>query len=203
MSSPSTSTGQNLAGYFARGSADDTALLTVDGPTTVGQLVERVARWRAALTAAGVGKGDRVAILDGNSVEFVLVHVATVGIGAISVPLNHEAPALELVPQLETVDPAAIFVGADAEGAWLSLSTPLTERRLPPPGESAGDDPGLVAVGADAPALPMFTSGTAGTPKAAILTHGNLLSSLQSVLSLPIDLVNEHQTYLGVIPLFH
>ncbi len=71
-------------------------------------------------------------------------------------------------------------------------------------GES-GSEPAqaVAAVSGSDPALLIFTSGTAGTPKPAILTHDNLVSSLQSVLSLPIDLIAEPQCYLAVIPLFH
>ena len=203
MSTLSTTPGQNLAGYFARGTADDDALVTSDGPITFAELGADISRWRAALAAAGVSKGDRVAIFAGNSADFVSVHVATLGIGAISVPLNHEAPPLELVPQIEAVDPKVIYVGADAESAWAAISASFDDLRIQPPGDGGGDDPGLVAVSSDDPALLIFTSGTAGTPKPAILTHGNLLASLQSVLSLPIDLVTTPQTFLAVIPLFH
>lgn len=208
MSSLSMTTAQNLAGYFARGAADNDALVTGDGPTSFAELGAEIARWRATLAAAGVTKGDRVAIFAGNSTDFVAVHVATIGIGAISVPLNHESPPLELIPQIESVDPAAIYVGPDFESAWAAISASFPDRRIQPPEDGVGDDPGLddpglAAVSSDDPALLIFTSGTAGTPKPAILTHGNLLASLQSVLSLPIDLVNTPQTYLAVIPLFH
>jgi long-chain acyl-CoA synthetase len=205
MSSLSVATGQNLAGYFARDASDDDALLTGDGTMSYAEFGREVGRWRARLSAAGVAKGDRVALLAGNSADFAAVHVATIGMGAISVPLNHEAPPRELVPQLESVDPAAIFVDADAESAWAAVDSPLVGRRVKvsEDRDDAGEDPGVVAVSSDDPALLLFTSGTAGTPKAAILTHGNLLSSLQSILSLPVDLVGERHRYLAVIPLFH
>ncbi len=209
MSSQPSTPSRNLAGYFAR-SAEGEALWTVDGSMSHAELGELVSHWRATLAGAGVTKGDRVAIFAGNSSEFVAVHLATIGVGAISVPLNHEAPPLELVPQIEAVEPAAIFVDASAESAWTAITATergLSELRVV--ATAVGDlptelaDPGLVEVSDADPAMLLFTSGTAGTPKPAILTHGNLLSSLQSVLSLPIDLVNTPQTYLAVIPLFH
>ena len=139
-------------------------------------------------------------------------HVATIGLGAISVPLNCDSPPAELVPQLEAVDPKVVHVGPEGEAVWAQVAPPFAERRLSltdsdgagaGPGNGELDDPGVVAVSGSDPALLIFTSGTAGTPKPAILTHDNLVSSLQSVLSLPLDLVTEPHSFLAVIPLFH
>jgi acyl-CoA synthetase (AMP-forming)/AMP-acid ligase II len=81
--------GQNLAAYFTRHADDDVALITPSGEITYGQLGARIKDWRCRLTAAGVKRGDRVVIMTGNNVDFVTVHVASIGLGAASVPLNH------------------------------------------------------------------------------------------------------------------
>src|SRR5690606_5473493 len=52
-------------------------------------------------------------------------------------------------------------------------------------------------------AVLVFTSGTAGSPKAAMLTHGNLLASIEQVISLRGDGGNPSDVTLGVLPLFH
>ncbi len=201
----------NLAYYLERRADDSPALVAASGGmVSHGELRLEISRWRSALTEAGVGPGDRVALLTGNNPDFVSVHVATIGLGAISVPLNCDSPPAELIPQLEAVDPAVVYVGPEGESVWAHMPAPFAGRRLDAPATGDGNgggavaaDPGLVAVAGSDPALLIFTSGTAGPPKPAILTHDNLVSSLQSVLSLPLDLVVEPQSFLAVIPLFH
>jgi len=194
----------NLTSYFARHHGEDAAIVTSDATVSQRQFWNDVGLWRARLADAGVVAGDRVAILAGNKPAFISVHVAVMGMGAISVPLNCDSPLAELIPQLKAVDPRAVFVGPRAEGVWGAVPAPFADRRIDAEADvDPGSDPGLAAVTADTPALLIFTSGTAGTPKPAVLTHGNLLSSLQSVLSLPIDLVEVPHVFLAVIPLFH
>lgn len=201
---------QNLAFYLERHAAETPALITPNGTITHDELRAEISRWRTALTRSGVRPGDRVALLTGNHPDFVYAHVATIGLGAISVPLNCDSPPAELVPQLEAVDPVVVHVGPEGEEVWARIPSPFADRRLSPPAAAASDgngapadDPGVVAVAKAEPALLIFTSGTAGPSKPAILTHDNLVSSLQSVLSLPLDLVTQPQNYLAVIPLFH
>ncbi len=201
---------KNLAYYLERHAADSPALITPTGTVTHGDLQVETSRWRSALTQAGVGPGSRVALLTGNDPDFVYAHIATIGLGAISVPLNCDSPPAELLPQLEAVDPAVVHVGPEGEKVWARITSPFADRRLVLAAADASDgngaidhDPGVVAVSGSQPALLIFTSGTAGPSKAAILTHENLVSSLQSVLSLPLDLLSQPQRYLAVIPLFH
>lgn len=198
---------RNIVAYLLRGKGEATAIIGRDREYTYDQVRELVSRWQAHLVESGVGPGDRVGILTGNSIGFVAVHVATMALGAISVPLNPESPAGELVPQLEAVDPVVVYVGPVVDAAWPSVATvnqDLGDRRIGPPPDSAPSSSFSVSpVEADTPALLVFTSGTAGTSKPAILTHRNLTSSLQSVISQPVDFMGRHHTLLGVIPMFH
>ncbi len=195
----------NLAAYLERPS--DAPAVAV-GATTVShaELAERVARWRGGLVTAGIRAGDRVAIVAGNGVEFVLAHLATMGIGAVSVPLNPQAPAAELARELAVIDPFAAIADAGsaellADGVTLTPETAV--QMLSPHDLEIGLPHPLVDVGSDEPAILLFTSGTAGPPKPAVLTHGNLTAGLQAVLSLPLDLVGADHVFVGVIPLFH
>ncbi len=196
----------NLAARFER-HGDETAIIAGAGPSerTIGypELVARIGRWRGGLVAAGVTPGDRVAIVAGNTIEFVLVHAAAMGIGAISVPLNPQSPPAELQRELEAVAPAAIFVGPEGEPAFAATDRDFVARRLSQDGLESAEPAEIVAVSADTPAVLVFTSGTAGPPKPAILTHGSLTASLQAVLSLPVDLVGGAHRFLAVLPLFH
>jgi len=84
-------------GSLIDGHPDDAISLISRGrPTTYGALRAQVAAMRGALRDSGVTPGDRVALLCGNSRYFVVSYLATIGLGAIAVPLNPTSPAPEL-----------------------------------------------------------------------------------------------------------
>src|SRR5947209_4646606 len=109
--------------------------------------VGRVARW---LRASGVGKGDRVAILGANSIEWVATFWATVSIGAVAVGLNAWWSPEELAHALADCQPTMVVDD-------LSVVTPLLH----------GDHAALpdVDVDEDEPAVIIYTSGTTGRAK--------------------------------------
>lgn len=185
---------------------DRLALLAGDRSVSHAELGAMTARWRGGLTTAGVGQGDRVAVLAGNTIEFVAAHLAIMGVGAMTVPLNPQSPPAELQRELAAVTPAGIVVGPGCGPVFAetaALVPDLAERRLDPATLDAADPAPIAAVALDDPAVLIFTSGTAGPSKPAILTHGNLTSSLQAVLSLPVELVGQPHRFLAVLPLFH
>jgi long-chain acyl-CoA synthetase len=181
------------------------ALVTPSALVTYGQLEQRVASWRGALSGAGIGSGDRVIVLSGNDELFVLAYLAVLGIGAVAVPLNPQSPPAELAREVEAVDPAAAVVNPEARPGWEAALATLDTSLVEPTVEEldAGDPTALAAVDPDHPAVLLFTSGTAGAPKPAVLTHGNLDASVRAMLALPIDLLDADHVVLGVIPLFH
>lgn len=194
----------NLAAFVERDS--ETSALIVGGRAiSYRELSQRLARWRGGLAAAGVRKGDRVAIVAPNGDEFVLAHLATIGIGAISVPLNPQSPPAELARELGVVDPLVAVGGQcrDVVEAAVGQAIGLELEVLTPEVLDSGDPLDVVSVVPSDPAALLFTSGTAGPPKPAILTHGNLAAALQAILTLPVDLVGRPHIFLGVIPLFH
>ena len=186
------------------------ALIIQGQETTYGELSERVARWRGGLIAAGLKKGAIVGLLAGNSETFVLGYLACLSAGIIAVPLNPQSPPAELLRELEAVPCEAMIVGPTGEATWRAVDQDAANVRLV--FNSADDTLALldqaepvptVAVDSDAPACLLFTSGTAGSPKAAILTHGNLWASLVSIVSAQPSLRDSRQVALAVIPLFH
>ncbi len=154
---------------------------------TYAQLREHSGRAAAALTACGVSAGARVLVRAEKSAELVVLYVACLRLGAVFVPANpdgtpHEfehllrdcAPQLVLVPPQEaaTLGPliastgaALATLGAQGEGSWppLVARTPPAQlqERLPP----------------EAVAAIVYTSGTTGRPKGAMLTRANLASN--------------------------
>ena len=131
------------------------------------------------LLAAGLHRGDRVAVLAGNRPETVVVLFACAKAGLMLLPLNPRLAPPELAFQLEDADPALLLVapeldvlaekGLGAAGVSPRLA-PLTSEGLD---GLAGCDALEAPVGDDDPLLLMYTSGTTGRPKGALLTHAN------------------------------
>jgi long-chain acyl-CoA synthetase len=198
------------------GHADDVvALISRNRETTYGDLRDQVARMRGGLAGLGVGDGDRVAILCGNNRYFVVSYFAIVGLGAVAVPLNPASPGPELQHELAAVEPCAVVVGPAAEPCWAAVDRgALTSIRAVVHAEGdPGDDVEMaellraepmpvVEVEPDHLAALLFTSGTAGPPRAAMLSHGNLLGNIEQDLTTRDHTVAGDVVY-GVLPLFH
>ena len=178
---------------------------------------ERVNRMAHALTAWGVGKGERVAVLMTNASEFLEIFFACAKTGAIMVPVNFRLAVPELAYIFRDCDPRVLVYSADfaakvGEVKAFLPGLPHCFRH----GGAAGDDPLLVEAVAPFPVaepLPqeeitladplfiMYTSGTTGDPKGAVLTHGNVLfGSINTVIGCGI---NRSYKSLVVAPLFH
>jgi len=157
---------------------------TGDGPRlTYGELWDRAARVAGGLRAAGVGRGDRVAIRLGNGVDWVLAFFGTVLAGGIVVPVNTRLTEDEVS-----------YVVTDSGAAYVVVpGQPL------PDGEPyVTDDPGP-----DDPAAIFYTSGTTGFPKGAVTTHANFLSNCETCRRiLRLERGSESRTLVSV-PLFH
>lgn len=211
----------NLARIFSDAFPDRVAAVSGQRKTTFSQLSERSDRWRGALLESGLGQGSRVAILVGNDEVFLLAYLASVTAGMVAVPLNPQAPVRELRRQLDAVQVSAIVVGAAGMDVFVGLRDQLVADGVkcfvaePIPAEAtclpvvlnaeldAGTPVPLVEVEGEDPALFLFTSGTAGDPKPAVLTHDNLVASMQSVRTANAEFLKNPQVSLAVIPLFH
>jgi fatty-acyl-CoA synthase len=166
-----------------------TALRFLGNTITWAGLRDRVAKLGGALSRRGVGPGDRVMILMLNRTEFVESVLAANMIGAIAVPVNFRLTPPEIAflvddcgARVMITEPVLAPVASGARGVTPELQTIVVA------GDSA--DEGLLAyedlvnepgdpvqpadVPNDAPALIMYTSGTTGRPKGAVLTHTNL-----------------------------
>jgi len=196
---------------LAPDSSDRVALVGPTGTTTYRALARRVAGLARTLTAEGIGVGDRVGLSSGNDDAFVVGYLAILTTGAVAVPLNPMAPPRELRRDLDAIQPSRVLAAGTATamvtaagGSILSIDSALD-----PPGDPDGD-PGTdlervppVARDVDDAAVMLFTSGTAGTPKAAILTHGNLAANITQVAGHPGLAVRADDLVLGVLPFHH
>jgi long-chain acyl-CoA synthetase len=210
----------NLASIINDHPADKTALISGGRETTYGVLRDQTARVRGGLAALGIGAGDRVAIVCSNGRFFVDAYLATIGLGAVAVPLNPTSPAAELEREIATVAAVAAIIDSSAAGAWanVDMATMPSLRHViaaeAAPTTTGGDSPipfdtllqaephDVVEVDTDALAALIFTSGTAGSPRAAMLTHGNLRSNIEQGLSAAAK-VTADDVVFGVLPMFH
>lgn len=193
------------------------ALRFMGRTTTWGELDARVTKLAGALSRRGVGFGDRVLILMLNRTEFIESYLAANKLGAIAVPVNFRmtppeiaflvsdcearvviteavlAPVATAVRDLDSTLETVIVAGGDTDNGVLGYDDLIAE-----PGEA----PAPVDIPNDAPALIMYTSGTTGRPKGAVLTHVNLAGQAMTFLfTNGVDLNND-VGFIGV-PLFH
>ncbi len=163
----------------------------------------------------GVGKGDRVAILAANCPEWILTHWALVSLGAVNVAMNGWWAGDEIRYGLELSEPKLLVADerrlARLEGADPGVPTVLIERdfaRLLEHDRSAPLPD--VEIDEDDPAVLLFTSGTTGRPKGALISHRNVVAFTMTTMFLgarrmmtePRPLRAPGAT-LAVFPLFH
>jgi fatty-acyl-CoA synthase len=144
------------------------------------ELAAAAARWAAGFAAAGLRPGDRVATLARNCPEQVEVLFACAAAGLVLVPLNWRLTAVELAYQLGDADPAVLLTepaleALGKEAAATAGSGCAVESLTAGPAESSGDAAlrAFPAPAGDDPLLILYTSGTTGKPKGAVLTHAN------------------------------
>ena len=192
--------------------------------TTYDELAERIDRLATALAARGVVKGDRIAYLGNNHPSFIESLFATASLGAIFVPINTRlAPAevayilgnsqssvLIYARSLESLAASAltlsefdgrVLVAGDSGAAVLSgIGSELYES-FEDTLESAEATHHTTPIELDDPAMIVYTSGTTGKPKGAVLSNGNITWNSLNVL-VDYDLTSSEQA-LMIAPLFH
>jgi long-chain acyl-CoA synthetase len=188
--------------------------------------VRRVAR---GLLALGVGPGDRVALVAENRPEWPIADLAIMSIGAITVPafatntvadhlhvLSHsgvrgvmvtsKAIAESLLPAaLEAHDPTFVVTLEDLPIAQQIVKKLVNWRDLLAAGEGRSDDleVSIARLKRADTCCFIYTSGTGGTPKAVMLTHGSILCNCLGAYHLLLDLGVGDEVFLSFLPLSH
>jgi long-chain acyl-CoA synthetase len=196
----------NLATVIEGHDGDRPALVSRGRVTTYGTLRDQVARMRGALAARGVEPGDRVAIVAGNNWYFVTAYLAVLGAGAIAVPLNPQSPGPEVERELRVTGAALALLGPNGQPAAEAVDAESLSgyRGAIPVADMLDAEPAaLVERSPDDVAVLLFTSGTAGAPRPAMLTHGNLTSNIEQILASPERPAGVEEVALGVLPLYH
>jgi fatty-acyl-CoA synthase len=212
---PGTITGHgmtmsDLLARHARLRPDEVAMVDSTTRRTYRELDDRVTRLGNALAARGVGAGDRVSVLGRNRIEVVESWLAVLRIGAIAVPVNFRLVADEIAYVL--LDSGSCVVVADPD-----LAPAVEQARTTAPGArsiirfgaeyeqllaAASGTYTELPVADEAPAYIMYTSGTTGFPKGAVLTHRNLyLHAFSSMATLGGSA--DGSAWMSAAPLFH
>jgi fatty-acyl-CoA synthase len=151
---------------------------------TYRQLDDRANRTARTLAMLGVGGGDRVAILAYNSVVHLDLLWACAKLGAIYVPLNWRLNQAELLPQVADSEPKLLVYGPDQAAAaaaiGAALGTPLVALEEFATRTAAVDAPSpwpATPVDEHTPWMILFTGGTTGRAKGAVLTHGSVAAN--------------------------
>ncbi|GIF36632.1 acyl-CoA synthetase [Actinoplanes xinjiangensis] len=184
-------------GRRAAMSPGHTALIFGERRTTYAELHERSARLATALRTAGIQPGDRVAYLGPNHPSFVETMFATWMLGAIFVPLNFRLTPPEIEYQLRHSG-TALLVHAIPVDAPVRTRIALSDLDAFRAAEPIADE---AETGLDDVACILYTSGTTGHPKGAMLTHGNLIWNCYNLL-VCVDVASDEITLVSA-PLFH
>ncbi len=202
----------------AKNSAESTAYIWQDQPFSYSSLTEDINQAAGTLESLGIQKGDRVALLLGNSPEFVISYYSILRIGAAVVPMNpmYTASELEFIlsnsgakaivgigkmkdPLLQAKDKLSSLdhviltgEGSDSSSSYIPFSSLLDNNQAPL---------GSVSLTKEDTAVILYTSGTTGRPKGAILTHENVLSNaLATAEAMEYE---EKDVSMAVLPMFH
>ncbi|MFE7418464.1 long-chain-fatty-acid--CoA ligase [Rhodococcus sp. NPDC057529] len=212
---PSASRRAHWANHVARhafAKPDAVALRFRGSSTTWRELDDRSARTAAVLAARGVARGDRVVLLLTNRPEFLEVMLAATRLGAIAVPVNFRLSPGEVTFIVADSDAAVVVVEdslvdltAEVDDAVPVLvvgdaadDVPL-EKQL----RAADPDVPIADVPEDSPAAIMYTSGTTGRPKGAVLSHLNLQAQALTLIRGWRLFDTESEVNLVSSPLFH
>jgi long-chain acyl-CoA synthetase len=213
----------DVSAFVAEAAADvpDRQALVESGgrSLTWAGLEDEVARIATGLGAHGIRAGQRVMIVVGNRIEFVTTYLGVLRAQVVAVPVNPRSAPGEVArmivdsgTRLVVVDETALDVvrAALAEPADGPAPIVVVTGAEPGAGEVA-----FSALRADdvrpVPPLPdpeklaalLYTSGTSGRPRAAMLSHRALLANIEQVAAVEPPMMHGDDVVLGVLPLFH
>jgi long-chain acyl-CoA synthetase len=190
------------------------AIIHQAGQVTYEQLWEQAGRYASALYDNGVRPGDRVAMRLEDGPQFAAVYFGILSAGGVVIPLNTTLKEAEIVHVLSDAD-ARFLVSADSltpqvcasagtqnvvsmtvgQGTDTTVGLADAVQRVEPIG-------GPVARGRDDLAVVFYTSGTTGTPKGVMLTHGNIRYNVDRMIDTPYAFEGDDILF-GCLPLAH
>jgi len=189
------------------------AITTPFEKVTYREFEDRCHNLGKALYGLGLERGDRIAILDHNSMILALAHFGLPACGMVSLPLNHRLKPKEIMNILENAQSSAILYSPAFKDTVDEIRSELPCLRYALCTESGAGEYNLPSLMKDPPSISwerprpddlatlLYTSGTTGKPKGVKLTHTNTISTIKSLL---IELgLRSSDSGLMVAPLFH
>ncbi|MFH8624669.1 long-chain fatty acid--CoA ligase [Streptomyces vietnamensis] len=202
----------NLAGFLVETAGrqpERPALRLGEQVITYAELDERSARAAALLSSEGVRPGDRVALMLPNVPEFVVLYYGVLRAGAVVVPMNPLLKTRETEFHLADSGAVRLFEWhqAPGEGAQGAAAAGVRHTAVEPVAFAAalaGQEPlaGVADTDDEDMAVLLYTSGTTGRPKGAVLSHGGLRHNTE-VNSVHIQEMTPEDVVVGCLPLFH
>jgi malonyl-CoA/methylmalonyl-CoA synthetase len=177
-----------------QGRRGEVALEFLGREYTFGEIDVRSDRMAALLGSRGLNTGDRLCVYLSNTVELIDIYLACIKLGVIFVPINILYRDREILHILNDAEPKAVVAAQNLPG-----STPVWRvEELAPPASAARP---AVALDGDAPAALVYTSGTTGVSKGAILTHNNFAANALNLNA--CWAISHADRFLLALPLFH
>jgi malonyl-CoA/methylmalonyl-CoA synthetase len=168
---------------------------------TFAEIGARADRMAAELASHGLTRGDRLAVHLANRVEFIDLYLACTRLGVIFVPMNVLYKERELRHIVGDAEPKAV-VAATNGGAVYPDAAPIWDVDALTRAATARDAGRTIApVDGDAAAMIVYTSGTTGVAKGAVLSHNNLAAN--GITLTTVWKISESDRYLAMLPLFH
>lgn len=200
----------------ARHRPNDEALIFASAAVTYGELNQAVNRTAHALAASGVGRGDRVAALGRNSFEYVQLYFALAKLGAMLVPLSFWHRTKELEYTIGDAEPKMVFVepeltepirpviesaGAAFETVQLPAQDGTDEQWRAFLARAWSDAEPQVEIDRRDAHMILYTSGTTGRPKGAVLSHAR---TVDDAFAMALTMgIKPSDTFLNYFPSFH
>ncbi|WP_431026923.1 long-chain-fatty-acid--CoA ligase [Lysinibacillus sp. LZ02] len=184
------------------------AIIYGDERITYRKLEEQVAHFAAILSSKGIQKGDRVALVLGNCPEFVISYYGILRLGAVVVPLNPIYTESELLYILENSQSKMVVADSALEKTLANIQKTLHSLEcsiythewaylqsinIAPQTPLPVNEHDLAVI--------LYTSGTTGKPKGAMLSHKNMLSNAASTRE--VVNMSEEDIIVAVLPIFH
>ncbi|HKC19055.1 MAG TPA: AMP-binding protein [Candidatus Dormibacteraeota bacterium] len=168
-----------------------------DRSLTRSELGALAAEAAGGLCAQGIRTGDRVALYAANSLDWVIAYVGIQRAGACAVMMNPDYHAAEAGHILGDSEPTLVI----ADGPRAQIASRLGFKVIPLEDFPAGPVRPLPALTPESPAAILYTSGTTGRPKGAVLDHGNFLAQARGALE--VWRWTDRDVLVHALPLFH
>ena len=168
---------------------------------TFGQIDLRANRMAHELTARGLARGDRLCVHLPNSVEFIDLFLACARLGVIFVPINILYRERELRHIIGDSEPVAVIAARDTSATYPDGTTVWVLGEVSAGAAARGIERPDVALDGDDPVLIVYTSGTTGPAKGAVLSHNNLATN--GITLTAVWRMTDADRYLAFLPLFH